>query len=99
VLIPAGDLVNGTTIRRHEADGFDTLDYYHLKLAGHDVITAQGTPCESLLLDGHEADAPSRARLRLDRLSGPTPTTCAPRLSFNGGRNASRSRLRSALSP
>ena len=45
-LVPAGDLVNGTSIILETADGQDTLDFFYLTLDRHDVIDAQGAPCE-----------------------------------------------------
>jgi len=56
-LIPAGDLVNGTTIAPHETPG-PVLELFHIELDGHDVIDAEGCPCESLLMPGQEACAP-----------------------------------------
>lgn len=52
VLIPAGCLVNGATIVPHDVD---VVDYYHLELESHDVLLAEGLPCESYLDDGNRA--------------------------------------------
>lgn len=49
LLIPAGNLVNGTTITLDGADGHDELEFFHIKLESHDVIYAEGAPCETLL--------------------------------------------------
>ena len=76
VLIPVGHLVNGTTITIDPAQGLDTLDYFHLELAGHDVVEAHGVACETLRgegepcapiasLDGGRAAAESRLRSAL----------------------------------
>ena len=46
VLIPIGSLVNGKTIRF--ADTFETPEYFHIEFDSHDVIDAEGAPCESL---------------------------------------------------
>lgn len=46
-LIPVGNLVNGTSIVLDAAEGHDTLDFFHLELGGHDVLDAEGAPCES----------------------------------------------------
>jgi len=83
VLIPAADLVNGTTIRHDDAGDLDRLDYFHIELDGHDVVEAEGAACESLL--------------DRDTMAGVRP--CAPIVGFNGGRSEAASRLRSALSP
>jgi hypothetical protein len=48
-LMPVGQLVNGTSIVLEAADGHDTLDFFHIALAQHDVLDAEGAPCESLL--------------------------------------------------
>ena len=42
------NLVNGTSIVFETADGHDTLDFFHIELARHDVLDAQGAPCELL---------------------------------------------------
>ncbi|MBN9089186.1 MAG: Hint domain-containing protein [Reyranella sp.] len=57
-LIAAADLVNGTTIVPHDTAGIDVLELFHIELESHDVIDAEGCPCESLLLPGEAACAP-----------------------------------------
>lgn len=54
VLIPIGNLVNGVTITAEESQG----EFFHVELATHDVIEAEGTSCETLRLDGQQACAP-----------------------------------------
>src|SRR4029077_9242088 len=49
VLVPAGCLINGTTITLDDAHEHDELEFYHIKLETHDVIYAEGAPCETLL--------------------------------------------------
>jgi hypothetical protein len=49
LLIPAGILVNGTTIALYAAEEYDELEFFHIKLESHDVIYAEGAPCETLL--------------------------------------------------
>ena len=46
VLIPAGSLVNGTTIVQVEVE---TVTYWHVELDEHEIILAEGLPCESYL--------------------------------------------------
>lgn len=97
VLVPVRNLVNGTTISYYPARELDELEYFHIKLEHHDVISAEGTPCDTLLdVDENavnfvdylrEFGAPSR---------GNAP--CAPWVGF-GVRVELKSRLRSALSP
>ena len=47
VLVPVVNLVNGTSIVFEAADGHDTLDFFHIALARHDVIDAEGAAFES----------------------------------------------------
>jgi len=48
-LMPVGQLVNGTSIVLEPAEGRDTLDFFHIALERHDLLDAEGAPCESLL--------------------------------------------------
>ena len=57
-LMPVGQLVNGTSIVLEAADGRDALDFFHLELARHDVLDAEGAPCESLRDPSSEACLP-----------------------------------------
>ena len=97
VLIPAGCLVNDRTISLDPADEHDQLEFFHLKLETHDVVYAEGAPCETLLqvdetmsnfadyVRSHgTAEAPSRH--------------CVP-LLCNGPLTELRTRARSLLSP
>ena len=45
VLIPVTHLVNGATILREEASV--AMTYYHVELDRHDILLAEGLPCES----------------------------------------------------
>jgi hypothetical protein len=49
VLIPIKYLINDTTIAQIEVD---VIDYYHIELARHDVVFAEGLPVESYLETG-----------------------------------------------
>lgn len=84
VLIPAGDLVNGTTISIVDGAMLDRIDYFHIELAEHDVITAEGMLCES--------------KLNMDA-SMPSSTPCEPIVRLAGAAGALGSRFRSAMSP
>jgi len=46
VLVPIGHLVNSTSITQVARD---TVTYFHIALARHDVILAENLPCETLL--------------------------------------------------
>jgi hypothetical protein len=52
VLIPIKHLINGTTIVQEEVD---EVTYYHVELDHHDVILAEGLPCESYLDTGRRS--------------------------------------------
>ena len=97
-LVSAGTLVNGTTIVQVDPRDLQELAYFHIKLARHDVIFAEGAPCESLLKIDENADNFAEYVRRYGR-----PVTderpCAPVLAFNGTRGEVASRLRSAISP
>jgi Hint domain len=100
VLVPAATLINGTTIALDEARDRDELEYFHIKLERHDVIDAEGAPCETLY--GIDEGAVNVADYL--RRYGPAPldeARCAPSLGVisRGGRPELKSRLRSALSP
>ncbi len=98
VLVPAGDLINGITITRYAADEFDELEYYHIKLADHDVIYAEGAACETLLTVSKTANNFAEYESAADA-SETDESRCAPLLSYRGGRSQLRSRFRSAMSP
>lgn len=101
VLIPAGDLVNGTTIREVTPE-VGAIHYFHIELDRHDILVAEGAPCDSLL-------ATAQSRRLFDNygeyvaLYGEPAVAAtrpyAPIAHFNGGRSELRSRLRSALAP
>lgn len=101
LLIPAGDLVNGTTIRAVAPAG-DVIEYIHVELDGHDVLLAEGAPCESLLATVEHRSSFDNYGDYVALYGDVTPTNaapCAPIAAFNGRRSELRSRLRSALSP
>lgn len=50
VLIPAGCLLNGATIAQEPVIA---VQYFHIELDSHDVLLAEGLPCESYLDDGN----------------------------------------------
>jgi hypothetical protein len=53
VLIPVTQLVNGATIKRERSAKAAT--YFHLELDRHDILLADGLPCESYFDDGNRA--------------------------------------------
>ena len=97
VLVAAGNLVNGTTITRYDAAELDRLEYFNIKLPRHDVIYAEGAPCETLL----EVDESAVNFAEYLRQYGPPrikDAWCAPRVGF-GRRIEIQLRFRSAISP
>lgn len=50
VLVPVRHLLNGRTIRQ---DSRAEVTYWHVELASHDVLLAEGLPCESYLDTGN----------------------------------------------
>jgi hypothetical protein len=98
VLVTAGSLINGTTITLYDARELDELEFFHIKLERHNVIYAEGAPCETVM----NVDEKAINFAEYLRHYGP-PTTreapCAPLLSLNGGRSEIKSRFRSAISP
>jgi len=99
VLVDAGHLINGTTITRYDARELDELEFFHIKLELHDVIFAEGAPCETLLnVDENAANFAEYLR----EYGPPTAKETishAPLLRHGGRRNEIKSRFRSAISP
>lgn len=98
VLVTAASLINGTTITLYDPCERDELEFLHIKLARHDVIYAEDTPCETLL-NGDAYAGNSAGYLCQDGLLIAKEAPCAPWLSFNGGRSEIKSHFRSAISP
>jgi len=97
VLVPVCNLVNGRTITVHDARELNELEFFHIKLEHHDVIYAQGTPCETLLdVDESAVNFVEYLRAYGQPMSKNTP--CAPLLGF-GPAVEMKSRFRSAISP
>jgi Hint domain len=102
LFIWAIDLVNGSTITlaSESAAEHSEIEYLHVKLAGHDVIFAEGAPSETLLV--HSANVERFDNfveyLRLFGEEAPEVARCAP-IAFGNSRERLMSRLRSAVSP
>lgn len=52
VLVPVGQLINGATVVQ---EAVESIRYFHIELETHDVLLAEGLPCESYLDDGNRA--------------------------------------------
>ncbi len=98
VLVAAGNLINGTTITRYDARELDELEFFHIKLERHDVIYAEGAPCETLL-NVDENAANFAEYLRQYGSSTTEATPCAPLLRYSYRRGEIKSCFRSAISP
>jgi hypothetical protein len=95
VLIPAEQLINGTTISLDAAGEHDQLEFYHVKLASHDVIHAEGAPCESLL---RVDETMSNSSLYLRKHGETQDEHCAP-IVGNGLRSQIMTEVKGLLSP
>jgi hypothetical protein len=62
VLIPVHKLVNGRTIRCDRS--FDSVIYIHIELAQHDILFAEGLPCESFLDTGNRGQFDAECGVR-----------------------------------
>jgi hypothetical protein len=97
VLVPVCNLINRTTITLYDAREFDELEYFHIKLERHDVIYAEGAPCETVFID--DANAVNFAEyLRQYGQPKTIDARCAPWVGF-GRRIEIKSHFRSAISP
>jgi hypothetical protein len=97
VLVPAWNLVNGTSITRDDAQHLDTIEYFHVILDQHDVIDAEGALCDTFW-EAIDDVVPSADRG--EEIHGAIlPAVCAPLASYRRRRNVLKSRFRSALSP
>jgi hypothetical protein len=97
VLVPAWNLVNGTSVTRDDAEDLDVIEYFHIILDQHDVIDAEGALCDTFW-EAIDHVAPPAGRG--EEIHGVVlPPVCAPLASYGRRRNVLKSRLRSALSP
>ncbi len=79
MLIPVRYLVNGRSIRQEQSA---RVTYYHVELPAHDVLLAEGLPCETYLDTGNRsafANGGPAIQLHPDLASGVWSTkACAP---------------------
>lgn len=74
VLVPAGCFINGATIVQEQVR---SIRYFHIELETHDVLLANGLPCESYLDDGNRGNLANAGEFgRLDPISW--DDACAP---------------------
>ena len=100
LLIPIKNLINGRSIVRCSSFDAETIDYFHIELAGHDVIFAEGAPTETLLGRGESEfdNEVGREGVSQSMPLGPSEPF-APIVPMFNNRATVRSRLRSAVSP
>ena len=100
VLIPAVDLINGSTIAGVNAIHLREIEYFHIKLDRHSVIFAEGAACETLqavtAVNSDELEFEEYRRLYGEPSLPDEPA--APVLGYNGGRARLRGRIRSVVS-
>jgi hypothetical protein len=96
VLIPVKDLVNGVSITRAMPENHQDIEYFHIELATHEVILAEGAPVETLLVtDGRERFTNFVEYERLyGRETGPAMVPCARVAGYRRGRDHLKALLR-----
>jgi Hint domain-containing protein len=99
LLVTVGSLVNGSTIVRCDADEQENLDYFHLELAEHDIVFAEGAPSETLFSATGEYKLFDNLseRASIDRKTTSPGQPIAPQINVTEARCQLRSRLRSGL--
>ena len=91
-LVPARCLVNGGTIRQER--GMAQIDYFHIELAEHDAVLAEGAASETFLDDGSRGMFHNAADCAaLDAGPGTGGAFCAPRVESGYHLEAIRQRL------
>lgn len=94
LLIPAGSLINDTSISLYPGHEHAELEFFHIKLESHDVIYAEGAPCETLL---RVDETMSNFSSYLQK-SDATDTYCAP-VVCNGLHAEFMTKVRKLLTP
>jgi hypothetical protein len=92
VLVPIRHLVNGLTVVQEPAA---SVRYFHIELASHDLLLAEGLPAESYLDTGNrDTFAASRGRRRRGRPALSWADACAPLRQSGADVAAARRRLK-----
>jgi hypothetical protein len=97
ILVPVCHLINDTSITLYDPAELEALEFFHIKLELHDVIYAEGAPCETLVsVDENAANFAEYLR----QYGSPMieDARCAPWVGY-GRRIAIKSHFRSAISP
>jgi hypothetical protein len=102
VLIMVKELVNGASIAPALPNDMEEIEYFHLVLASHKVILAEGAPAETFRVQEHDyeifANFIEYERLYPGRL-GSVMKPYAPYVSSDGGRAHLKALLALAASP
>ena len=92
MLVPARLLVNGSTIVQQRA--LDRVEYVHVELDSHDLLLAEGAPCESFVDDESRGMFHNAAEFAALYPDAPSPAGyCAPRVEDGYALEAIRQRL------
>lgn len=98
VLIAAEHLVNGNSVVAVEPQG-DEFDYFHIELATHEVIFAEGALVETLLVTSAASRQGFTNHNEADHVGAVSAMTpFAPNVSYNGGKSELRALTRSVVS-
>jgi hypothetical protein len=101
LLIPVEWLVNGKSITLAEMDDREAIDYFHIELETHEVVFAEGTPAETLLVDNDREHFGNF--VQYEKLYGVGDERAmqpfAPRLEYQGPGGELNRLLRLAVSP
>lgn len=101
LLIPVEWLLNGKSITLAEMDDLEAIDYFHIELETHEVVFAEGTPAETLLVDndrehfGNFVEFEQLYGTGNERVMQPF----APRLEYEGPGGELNRLLRLAVAP
>jgi len=101
LLIPVQWLVNGKTITLADINDRAAFEYFHIEMETHEVVFAEGTPAETLLVEcGREHFANFVEYEKLYGLDdGSVMQPFAPRIDYDGVGGDLVRLLRSAVSP
>ena len=95
-LVAAGCLVNGRSIIWEPIDS--RIDFYHLVLARHDLIYANGVPCETLLMPDEKPCLPlHRYGWRRGEVASHLRSAIAPVVDFRRPQDIARDRIEARL--
>jgi hypothetical protein len=99
ILIPIGNLVNGVTIVADVMPEAQSLTLFHIELATHEAILAEGLPVETFRHDNPHAFDNADEYVRLYGSSGEPLAPFAPIVRCHNSRQELASHIRSALAP